>query len=172
MMGMPPGRDTDGALVQPVPGIEAAFDHVAVAAPEIRPLLHLYCGILGARYLYGGVNREYGFKAITFRFAGGGKIELLEPLAESTFLDSFLERTRCRGGLHHITFVVDSLEEAIEAASHQGLETFGRDTHEGGWSEVFIHPRAAAGVLIQLVENLGGWDTPNPESLAELLAAR
>jgi methylmalonyl-CoA/ethylmalonyl-CoA epimerase len=132
-------------------GVHAVFDHAAHAAPTIRDLLPLYADQLGGRFAYGGDNARVGYKGVVLEYAGGGKIELLEPLPGSSFFDSFFAR-HPHGGLHHLTFRVADLADAAERARRGGFELIGENHDEPSWREVFVHPRAAHGVLVQFVQ--------------------
>jgi methylmalonyl-CoA/ethylmalonyl-CoA epimerase len=148
----------------PLPGVPAVFDHVAVAGPSIRSLLPLYADALGGRFRYGGVNAQVGFRAVTLGYPDGSKIELLEALPDSGFLDSFLARNGGLGGLHHVTFFVPDLAAAVAAVEALGLRVFGVTLNDPYWSEAFVHPAANQGVLLQLA-------TPGPH-LAEAHSGR
>jgi methylmalonyl-CoA/ethylmalonyl-CoA epimerase len=132
--------------------IDASFDHVAHAARSIRSLLPLYEGLLGGVFVGGGDNRRVGFRTVQLQYANWGRVELLEPLAGSSFLDSFLGRFG-DGGLHHVTFRVPDINEALVAAVEIGMKPFGVYTSDPNWKEFFIHPRAAGGTLVQLAQS-------------------
>jgi methylmalonyl-CoA/ethylmalonyl-CoA epimerase len=129
----------------------AVFDHVAMAARRIRDLLPLYQDVLGGQFYLGGDNVAVGYRGIQLRFADGGKIELLEPLAGSAFLDSFFRRSPL-GGLHHVTFTVPSLASALAVLRESGFSVHGESRADPTWQEVFIHPRQAHGALVQLAQ--------------------
>ncbi|HEX4815599.1 MAG TPA: VOC family protein [Nonomuraea sp.] len=132
-------------------GLGVNFDHTAVAAPRIRDLLPIYHDLLGGRHLGGGGdNRVAGFRALQLTYANGGKVELMEPLAGSTFFDSFFELTRGRGGVHHLNFHVDDLDVAVARLTARGYRLHGLNRSDPRWQEVFLHPKEAHGVLIQL----------------------
>jgi len=132
-------------------GIHAYFDHAAHAAPSARDLLPLYQDILGGRFVYGGANPRVGYRAFVLEYAGGGKIELMEPLPGSSFLDSFFARNP-RGGLHHLTFKVRDLRQTMARARDAGYALIGAYLDDEHWREVFVHPRSGNGALIQFVE--------------------
>ncbi|MDA8037783.1 MAG: VOC family protein [Actinomycetota bacterium] len=153
-------------------GVDARFDHVAHAARSITSLLPLYRDLLGGEFIGGGDNPRLGFRTVQLRFAGGGRVELLEPLANSCFLESFMRRSPA-GGLHHVTFKVDDIEEALSAVRSAGLEPFGVNLEQASWRELFVHPREAHGTLIQLASSEVEWDPatvpPPPISLEDFL---
>ncbi|WP_187414805.1 VOC family protein [Nonomuraea sp. PA05] len=140
-------------------GLEVHFDHTAVAAPRIRDLLPIYRDLLGGRHLGGGGdNRVAGYRTLQLTYGNGNKVELMEPLAGSTFFDSFFELTRGRGGVHHLNFHVNDLGAAVERLTGRGYRLHGLNRADARWQEVFLHPKEAHGVLIQLAQP--GWRDP------------
>ncbi|MEV5560934.1 VOC family protein [Nonomuraea wenchangensis] len=152
-------------------GLEVTFDHTAVAAPRIRDLLPIYGDLLGGRHLGGGGdNRVSGYRTLQLTYANGGKVELMEPLAGSSFFDSFFELTRGRGGVHHLNFHVNDLDAAVARLTARGFRLHGLNRADARWQEVFLHPKEAHGVLIQLAQP-GFRDVNEPRpSLEEVLA--
>lgn len=130
----------------------AVFDHTAVAAPRIRDLLPLYRDLLGGTFLGGGDNERVGFRILQLGYPDGGKIELMEPLRGSTFLDSFFELTQGRGGVHHLTFRVPDIDAAVTRLRELGYRLHGLRLEDPRWREVFLHPKEAHGTLIQLAQ--------------------
>jgi methylmalonyl-CoA/ethylmalonyl-CoA epimerase len=157
-------------VTDPRPGGEAVFDHVAHAAPRIRDLLDLYAVQLGGRPLYGGSNLRVGYRAITIGFAAGRKFELMEPVAGSGFFDSFFARSPA-GGLHHVTFRVADVREAVTGARAAGYEVIGEFYEDERWQEAFIHPRGAHGVLVQYVQAPDDYPTVDPDVTFDRLLA-
>jgi methylmalonyl-CoA/ethylmalonyl-CoA epimerase len=100
----------------------AVFDHAAIAARRLRDLLPLYRHVLGGEFFGGGDNPQVGYRALQLRFPDGTRIELMEPLAGSSFFDKFFAS---RGeGLHHITFKVPDIHAALEIVQRAGLATW------------------------------------------------
>ena len=112
------------------------------------PLLAL----LGAEYLDGGTNPNGDFRWVQYSLPGSGTLELIAPLVSDP--DHFIQRfLRERGeGLHHLTFKVFDIEEAVRRATELGFVVTGFDDSLDDWKEAFVHPRSANGVLIQLAE--------------------
>jgi len=132
--------------------IGATFDHVAIAGRRIRDMLPLWRDTLGGKFVVGADNPEIGWRAVRLELAGIWCLELIEPLAGSTFLDSYL-RHRPDGGLHHVTFLVDDVRVAFERFAARGYEPFGAGQE---WFQMFVHPRRAGGVLLQLMRRAHG----------------
>lgn len=147
--------------------IGARYDHTAVAGPNIAPMVEFYQNVLGGVFSHGEVL-PIGVVVMTFKI-GDGRIELMAPTPGSTFFDRFFASTAGRGGMHHITFAVDDINSAIAFLSERGIETFGIH-HDPIWSEVFVHPRANGGVLVQLAQ-IGDLDSVVRRDLDGLIAA-
>jgi methylmalonyl-CoA/ethylmalonyl-CoA epimerase len=82
---------------------------------------------------------------------GASRLELLEPTDPSSPIARFLEK---RSGLHHVCVVVEDLEAALAELKAKGVALIDERPRPGaGGSRVaFVHPRAAAGVLLELKE--------------------
>ena len=130
----------------------ATFDHVAIAGRRIRDMLPLWRDTLGGRFVVGADNPEIGWRAVRLELSGIWCLELIEPLPGSAFLDSFL-RHRPEGGMHHVTFLVFNVRAAFERFAARGYEPFGADQE---WFQMFVHPRRAGGVLLQLMRRAHG----------------
>jgi methylmalonyl-CoA epimerase len=84
-----------------------------------------------------------------FITVGESHLELLEPSDPSSVIAKFLEK---RSGLHHICLLVDDIEKSMaemKAAGAQLLDETPR-IGAGGCRVAFIHPKSAAGVLLEL----------------------
>jgi methylmalonyl-CoA/ethylmalonyl-CoA epimerase len=145
------------------------LDHVAVAVRSIKAALPLYRDALGGEYLMGG-DVDDTWRWVQFRFPGGGKVELLEPLGEG-FLSRFLDRFG--EGLHHMTFKTDDIHAAIAQVEGQGYELVDVNTDDPHWKEAFLRPSGAHGTLIQIAQPSGSDDEAaehlQPGNLGELL---
>lgn len=150
----------------------AVFDHTAVAAPRLRDLLPIYGDLLGGTFLGGGDNERLGFRILQLGYPHGGKIELMEPLAGSTFFDSFFELTLGRGGVHHLTFRVGDIEVAVARLRERGYSLHGLNIDDRRWREVFLHPKEAHGTLIQLAQPDGSGVPESGLTLEDVLAGR
>ena len=83
---------------------------------------------------------------------GGSYVQLIQPLSPDTPVGRFLEK---RGeGLHHMAYVVADLEQALAHLEAEGVDLIDKEPRMGGGGTkvAFVHPRAFAGTLVELVE--------------------
>lgn len=84
--------------------------------------------------------------------AGESWIELIAPLDSDSPLGRFL--TSRGEGLHHVAYLVDDIEATLAQLAADGVELIDTQPRVGlhNWRVAFVHPRACAGVLTELVE--------------------
>jgi methylmalonyl-CoA/ethylmalonyl-CoA epimerase len=150
-------KDAAGLLAS----VGAVYDHVAHAVPSVRDLLPLYLDVLGGRVVMGGISPWGGHLALQLEFgSGASRLELLEPTRpDAPSIGRFLQLTP-RGGLHHITFKLDDIEQALQVVTTAGFTPIGTMIDRPSWRETFLHPRQTGGVLIQLAQAAPG--VPGP----------
>jgi methylmalonyl-CoA/ethylmalonyl-CoA epimerase len=140
---------------------DVRFDHIAIATRRMTDGPPVLVGALGGRPTGdGGPSRAYTWGQ--WSFAGGGRLELLEPLGPDSFLDRFLA---AHGpGVHHVTFVVPALQAACDRAVAHGYRIVGFDDTDPGWAEAFLHPKEALGIVVQIVESRASDNARRPWS--------
>ena len=84
-----------------------------------------------------------------FITVGESHLELLEPTDPSSPIAKFLEK---RSGLHHICVLVDDIEKSMAEMKAAGAHLLDEKPRvgAGGCRVAFIHPKSAAGVLLEL----------------------
>ena len=126
------------------------FDHVALGAHRIADATDLIVGELGGASGLGGPAGPYRFWH--WDYPGPGRIEVIEPDGPpGGFVHRFLEATG--PGIHHVTFKVPSLQAKIERAEALGYAIVGLNRSSPHWSEAFLHPKQAMGIVVQMVES-------------------
>lgn len=127
------------------------FDHVSMAVQDVEATAPLI-SLLGGVYVDGGTSPWGDFQWTQYDLPGSGRLELIAPLDPDP--DHFIRRflTQRGEGLHHLTFKVYDINEAVEQATEMGFTVTGFDDRLDDWKEAFLHPRSTHGVLIQLAE--------------------
>ena len=146
------------------------LDHVAVAVERWADAWPRLVGELGGKWMSGG--RGPGFSPSQLGYSNGMRVEVLEPdlVERNDFLRRFLDRSG--PGPHHLTFKVKDIEAVLAAAEQAGHRPVSVDLSDPEWKEAFLHPKQAAGVVVQLAQAAGdGWRTPPPDGFPEQTAA-
>jgi methylmalonyl-CoA/ethylmalonyl-CoA epimerase len=88
---------------------------------------------------------------VAFLPVGESNLELLEPTDPSSTVARFLEK---RSGLHHVCVLVDDLDAALAGMKAKGVPLLDEAPRvgAGGCRVAFVHPKGAAGVLLELKE--------------------
>ena len=130
---------------------ERAVDHVGIAVPSLDEALPVWEELAGTR----GTGRErvdsQGVEVV-FVGSGAGRVELLAPTRPDSAVARFLER---RGpGMHHLCYRVPDLRAALADFEARGYRLIDREPRSGahGHRVAFLHPSAAGGVLVELLE--------------------
>ncbi len=144
--------DDIAAATSGLPSLDGAqLDHVGIAVAHLAdgaaPFELLGLGREGQDELVRGQDVHVR----TLR-AGDVLIELLAPVSDQGAVARFLAK---RGpGLHHLAFRVEDLDAEIVRLQGEGVPLIDTTPRPGihGTRVVFIHPRFADGVLVELVE--------------------
>ncbi|MBN2466614.1 MAG: VOC family protein [Deltaproteobacteria bacterium] len=129
----------------------ARIDHVSIVVKNYDNALNFFQNILGGIPGAQGVERDQEYLWKILSLGDLSRIELLTPTGKRSFLEKFLEN-RDNGGVHHINIQTPDIYRAREILERHHIPYF--DFHDSGpsWKELFIHPRDAFGVLIQIAE--------------------
>jgi methylmalonyl-CoA/ethylmalonyl-CoA epimerase len=133
-------------------------DHVGIAVKSLEERLGFWRDALGMS-LGGTETVPTEGVRVAFLPAGESRIELLEAVDPESPIAKFIAR---RGeGIHHITFRVASIQPLLDRLKAGGVPLLDVTPRPGaaGTKVAFLHPRAAGGVLVELVE---GTDEARP----------
>jgi len=129
------------------------IDHLGIAVPALAEARAAFEALGFA------VSHEHDVPTEKVKTAflpvGESHLELLEPTEPGSVIARFLEK---RSGLHHVCVVVDDLEAALGALKARGVRLLDETPRvgAGGCRVAFVHPKAAAGVLLELKQEAGG----------------
>jgi methylmalonyl-CoA/ethylmalonyl-CoA epimerase len=132
-------------------GLIGNLNHVAIAVPDLAAACALYRGALGASVSVPQALPEHGVKVV-FITLPNTKIELLEPLGETSPIAAFLARNPS-GGMHHICYEVDNIIAARDHLIASGARILGDGAPKigaHGKPVLFLHPKDFNGVLVEL----------------------
>jgi len=127
------------------------LDHVGIAVHSIEESMPLWERLANA---HGTPVENVASQRVRVAFVGVGsaRLELIEPTSPESPIARFLEK---RGpGLHHVAYRVPDIERALADYVALGMQPIDREPRPGaaGHRVAFLHPKAAGGVLVELVE--------------------
>ncbi|MCX7982343.1 MAG: VOC family protein [Syntrophales bacterium] len=127
------------------------IDHVSIAVPQRKGAEDFFRRVLGAVPGASAEDNVLKYYWQLFSLGDLSRLEIIFPTTEGSFLEGFL---RSRGaGVHHITLQTPDIKKFMAHLDEQGIPYFGYNEYpDGRWKEIFIHPRDAFGILIQVAE--------------------
>jgi methylmalonyl-CoA/ethylmalonyl-CoA epimerase len=123
--------------------------HVGIAVADLETALAFYQDVLG---IVPHLPETVDGATILRLPLGDSEVELLAPLYPDSPIGRFLAR---RGpGIHHICYQVADLDAALEACHAAGYRLVDEKPRTGaaGRRIAFVHPKATAGILLELTE--------------------
>jgi methylmalonyl-CoA epimerase len=126
------------------------LDHIGVAVKALETSLPFWAQTLGLDVSGIETVASEDVKVAVLR-VGDASIELLEPTDRDSAVGRYLDK---RGeGIHHLTLEVEDLPAMLQRLRERGVPIVGDAARpgSGGRQVAFVHPRAAGGVLIELV---------------------
>ncbi len=127
------------------------LNHVAIAVKDLAKASAVYKDALGAKVGAPMAQPEHGV-TVAFIELPNTKIELLEPLGETSPIAKFLEKSP-DGGIHHVCYEVDDIIAARDQLKSQGARVLGDGTPKigaHGKPVLFLHPKDFCGTLVEL----------------------
>jgi methylmalonyl-CoA/ethylmalonyl-CoA epimerase len=127
-------------------------DHIGIATRSIEESLGFWRDALGLEVKHTETVEEQGVN-VAMLPAGEPRVELLEPTGPDSPVAKFLEK---RGpGIHHVAVRVPDIRAALARLKAEGARLIDEQprTGAGGCLVAFVHPAAAGGVLLELVEH-------------------
>ncbi len=126
-----------------------ALDHIAIAVPDLEKSIKRFMDDFGLTF--DGTEDIIAAKTSTAFFpVPPTNIELVHPLNGDGPIAGYLEKKG--GGLHHLCFRSDNIEEDVERLTAKGYQFLGDAPSPGahGSKVIFIHPKSCDGVLIEI----------------------
>ncbi|MDE0309281.1 MAG: methylmalonyl-CoA epimerase [Acidiferrobacterales bacterium] len=127
------------------------LNHIAIAVHDLEQAAKVYDEVLGADVSEPLPLPEHGVTTV-FVNLPNTKIELLEPLGESSPIARFLERNSA-GGIHHLCYEVEDIVDARDQLVRQGMRVLGDGKPRigaHGKPVLFLHPKDFCGTLVEI----------------------
>jgi len=127
------------------------IDHLGIAVNSIEDGKAFWSDVLGLEFE--GAETVAEQKVTTAFFpVGESEVELLESTAPDGPVAKYIEK---RGqGIQHVAFRVENIEEALAELKEKGVRLIDQQPRigAGGAKIAFLHPKATAGVLVELCQ--------------------
>ena len=127
------------------------IEHIGIAVADLKIAGSLYEKLLNTNiYKVEEVASENVKTA--FLQSGPNKIELLEASSDDSPIAKFIAK---KGeGIHHIAFEVDDIKAEMERLKNEGFILLNNEPKRGADNKLvcFVHPKSAAGVLVELCQ--------------------
>lgn len=130
------------------------LDHIAIAVPDLEKAISRFMEDFGLTFK-GQEDVESAKTSTAFFPLDNTQIELVHPLNGEGPIQKYLEKKG--GGMHHLCFRSDNIEEDIERLTSKGYQFLSDAPTIGAHNckVIFIHPKSCDGVLIELNQPMG-----------------
>ena len=128
------------------------ISHLGIATKGIDEALKFWQDALGLEQTHTETVEDQKVRVAMLPI-GETRIELLEPTSPDSPISKFLEK---RGaGIHHIAVEVENIEESLAQLKAGGARLIDETPRIGAENclVAFVHPSAAGGVLLELVQH-------------------
>ena len=136
-----------------------SVSQIGVVVKEMHPSMEFYSEVwnLGPFKIFEPeyTDQTYRGKPGNFKMRialaplGPVQFELIEPLEGDTIYDEFLEKKG--GGLHHLGFDVDRIEDRIAAMQKMGIEVL-QGGKRPGVAFAYMDTEPLTGIIIEFIE--------------------
>jgi len=125
------------------------LNHVAIATLDLAKSAAIYRDLLGAKVSAPIALPDHGVTTVFVELANT-KVELLEPLGESSPIAGYLKKNP-NGGMHHVCYEVDDIIAARDRLVAAGATVLGEPRIGAhGKLVIFLHPKDFIGTLVEL----------------------
>jgi len=125
-------------------------NHIGILVRNLDETLQLYQDLFGAKPGKIETVAEQGVKSVMVDVGGTTKLEILEPIPGSGMAKTLEKRGE---GLHHISFEVDNIDQALNSLASKGVELIDKKARRGLEGMIaFVHPKSTKGVLAELCQ--------------------
>jgi len=135
------------------------IDHVAIAVRDLEAAIEFYRTSFGCEVEHREVVERDGVEEALLKVAES-YVQLVTPTRPDSPVAKYLEKNG--EGIHHVGYRVSSCAEALGSIKAQGHRVIDEAPRPGsrGTTVAFVHPKAAFGTLIELVEETAPHQAP------------
>ena len=129
------------------------IEHLGIAVTSLEEAMPFFEFLTGSKCYSIEEVADQKVKTAFFK-VGEVKIELLEATSPESSIAKFIEKNGGKGGIHHVAFNVESVEEALAEAEAAGIQLIDKAPRKGAENLMiaFLHPKSTKGILTELCE--------------------
>ena len=129
------------------------LSHVAFATKDIEKTMTIFRDKFNVESEIKPFKFEPQQVHVGFLHLDNTSIEFIQPMTTDSPISKYLEKNPS-GGMHHVCFYVDDLNNAISDLKGQGVRALNKPRPGAlGKDVVFMHPKDTGGVLVELEEH-------------------
>lgn len=127
------------------------IEHIGIAVEDLDESAKIFSDLLGKPSYKTEIVESEGVETMFFE-VGESKIELLRATDPNSAIAKYLEKNK--GGIHHIAFDVEDIENEIDRLKSLGFELIHQSAKDGADNKLiaFLHPKSTARVLVELCQ--------------------
>ena len=127
------------------------IDHVAIAVRDLEAAIAYYHDTFDCEVAHRETIESDGVEEALLKVADS-YVQLLTPIRDDSPVAKYLEKQG--EGIHHVGYRVDDCAAALAQVKAQGHRVIDEAPRPGsrGTTVAFVHPKAAFGTLIELVQ--------------------
>ena len=129
------------------------IEHIGIAVKNLDEANKTYEKLFGYTYYKTEEVESEGVRT-SFFTCGESKIELLEGTNPDSPISKYIDK---KGeGIHHIAYAVDDIEKEMRRLAEEGFRILNEKPKKGADNKlvVFLHPKSANGVLVELCQDI------------------
>ena len=129
------------------------IDHIGIAVSDLEGAIKKYEALLGVPCFKREVVESEMVETAFFQ-TGESKVELLAGTSPESVITKYV--TKRGEGMHHVAFEVPNIYSEIERYQTLGYQLLAEKPKRGADNKliIFLHPKEAHGVLIELCQSL------------------
>ena len=128
-----------------------SIEHVGVALENMERISSIFSDVLGLEF---SCSEEVADQQVITDIyqVDNSKLEFLKATSKDSPIARFIDKKGT--GMHHIAFLVDHLQPALDYLKNQGVHLIDEKPRIGaeGLSIAFLHPKSTNGILVELCE--------------------
>jgi len=128
-----------------------SIEHVGVAVESMEGISSIFSDLMGLEFIDSEEVADQQVITDIYQI-DNSKLEFLEATSKDSPIARFIDKKGT--GMHHIAFLVDHLQPALDYLKNQGVHLIDEKPRIGaeGLSIAFLHPKSTNGILVELCE--------------------